>query len=493
MITFITSLYRSDEHIERYSGLITRFHDDLASKSIEIEIVIIANDPTEKENACLDDLSTDALNSEGKAWVRIIKVPRESLYASWNRGVREARGEIVGFWNVDDERYPEAIPASLEAFGKGAQLVYFPFIYKRYVHIAGIDMIAKVRKIDPPLFDQARFRNEMHAGPFFMFKRETVGTVGIFDESFKIAGDFDWLSRASQLIPFTKVDAVAGVFKNNGRTLSGSRNSLQQDENMRVTGQDLLSTTFNIPFMDALHHYEDPQGNIRLYHHLKARIALDFLKEHASKEKVFLDAGAGRGQYCFVAKDFYKTVYCFEYDESELAVAQKFINASHVMFNKADLTALPLKDKEADIIVCSEVLEHIKDNGKALKELYRVLKDDGFLLLSMPNRFSLFYQKVMMKNKKTWYPKPKEGASDPYFEARRHVEYPFWKIEKLARSAGFKVAKRQGANSFPLPDRLRKKIMRNPRHFHLYLKVEKVLSSLLPFCSSFYFITLKKS
>ena len=257
---------------------------------------------------------------------------------------------------------------------------------------------------------------------------------------------------------------------------------------------DILSRIFNYPFMDGLHSYADPAGNIRLYHYLKARRCINFLRQNASQEKVFLDAGAGRGQYCVAAKDIYKNVYCFEYDMKELAEAQKYLAASkNVTFKQADLTQIPLADKSVDIVVCSEVLEHIPRNDIAIEELYRVLKDDGKALISMPNRFSLFYQKVWMKNRKDWYPKPAAGTADPHFEQRRHLEYPFWKIKRLARPAGFKIAKRSGANCIPLPDRIRKTLMNKyPALFKLYIRTEKVLSSALPFCCSFYFITLTK-
>lgn len=42
------------------------------------------------------------------------------------------------------------------------------------------------------------------------------------------------------------------------------------------------------------------------------------------------------------------------------------------------------KDNFFDVVVCSHVLEHVKDDRKALKEINRVLKKDGFLFISVP-------------------------------------------------------------------------------------------------------------
>jgi SAM-dependent methyltransferase len=44
-----------------------------------------------------------------------------------------------------------------------------------------------------------------------------------------------------------------------------------------------------------------------------------------------------------------------------------------------------LMDKTYDTAICLEVLEHIKDPFKALKEIHRILKKDGYLIISVPH------------------------------------------------------------------------------------------------------------
>ena len=51
---------------------------------------------------------------------------------------------------------------------------------------------------------------------------------------------------------------------------------------------------------------------------------------------------------------------------------------------KADICDLPFLDNSYDFILCNHVLEHIIDDNKAMKELYRVLKKNGIGIFQVP-------------------------------------------------------------------------------------------------------------
>lgn len=51
---------------------------------------------------------------------------------------------------------------------------------------------------------------------------------------------------------------------------------------------------------------------------------------------------------------------------------------------KIDITDIPYPDASFDVVLCSHVLEHIPDDRKAMRELLRVLKPDGWALLQVP-------------------------------------------------------------------------------------------------------------
>lgn len=56
----------------------------------------------------------------------------------------------------------------------------------------------------------------------------------------------------------------------------------------------------------------------------------------------------------------------------------------HWAVGTADINHLPFADECFDLVICSEVLEHIPDHFQALDELVRVLKDGGGLVVSVP-------------------------------------------------------------------------------------------------------------
>jgi len=56
---------------------------------------------------------------------------------------------------------------------------------------------------------------------------------------------------------------------------------------------------------------------------------------------------------------------------------------------KADILDLPFENESFDIVFCNHVLEHIEDDQKAMSELYRVMRKDGWGIFQVPMKNSL--------------------------------------------------------------------------------------------------------
>lgn len=51
---------------------------------------------------------------------------------------------------------------------------------------------------------------------------------------------------------------------------------------------------------------------------------------------------------------------------------------------KIDIIAIPFEDETFDCVFCSHVLEHVPDDRKAMREIYRILKRGGWAILQVP-------------------------------------------------------------------------------------------------------------
>lgn len=77
-----------------------------------------------------------------------------------------------------------------------------------------------------------------------------------------------------------------------------------------------------------------------------------------------------------ILQDIFKGLPNLDYVSADIA--------SPLAMMKMDITDIPLDDDTFDVIICSHVLEHIPDDRKAMRELHRVLKRDGWAILQVP-------------------------------------------------------------------------------------------------------------
>jgi ubiquinone/menaquinone biosynthesis C-methylase UbiE len=99
-----------------------------------------------------------------------------------------------------------------------------------------------------------------------------------------------------------------------------------------------------------------------------------------------LDAGFGTGVYSFTLADRVRTIDAIDIDGKKVHYAKNMNNNlfGNIQFRTADLTDLPFADSSYDLIICSDVLEHIKEDELAFYHLGRVLKKGGTLLITVP-------------------------------------------------------------------------------------------------------------
>lgn len=117
---------------------------------------------------------------------------------------------------------------------------------------------------------------------------------------------------------------------------------------------------------------EDAEGKVTSY-----------LKD-ISANKIVLDAGCGTGKFLKVLEKNANKYIGMDISDRQLAKAKLKSQNVNSQFICGDLSRIPLKDKSIDLIICTWVLGTIIDIDErniVLNELYRVLKEDGMIVL----------------------------------------------------------------------------------------------------------------
>ncbi len=101
------------------------------------------------------------------------------------------------------------------------------------------------------------------------------------------------------------------------------------------------------------------------------------------KPKTILDAGCGEGFTLARLKNnrIGERLEGIEYSLEAISLGKKMYPS--ISIKQGDIYALPYNDNSFDLVICSEVLEHLEHPEKALTEVIRVSKK--YCLLSVPN------------------------------------------------------------------------------------------------------------
>ena len=102
----------------------------------------------------------------------------------------------------------------------------------------------------------------------------------------------------------------------------------------------------------------------------------------------FADIGGGYGRLASEYLKRAKTVYIFDYSETELKQAKETYGDA-IETRAGDIYELPFKDNELDGLMMVRVTHHLKYLDKAIGELYRVLKPGGAAVIEVANKRTL--------------------------------------------------------------------------------------------------------
>ncbi len=130
------------------------------------------------------------------------------------------------------------------------------------------------------------------------------------------------------------------------------------------------------------------------------RELIKILRPLLSKVKNVLDIGCGVGAVDFYLATKGKNVTGIEISKQAIELAKKntqmFNLDKKITFINATFPS-KISGNKYDLVIFSEVIEHLDDDKKALRDIRKVLKAGGFLVITTPSKNAPLYRMGMLK------------------------------------------------------------------------------------------------
>lgn len=132
------------------------------------------------------------------------------------------------------------------------------------------------------------------------------------------------------------------------------------------TGERLETFVFNENTIEHLHRYA---------------ITLPYIRG-----KDVLDIASGEGYGSNIMAQFAKNVIGVDIDEKSVLASKNKYTKKNLNFFVGSALSIPLESSSVDVVVSFETIEHLDQHEEMLHEIKRVLRKDGVLLMSSPDK-----------------------------------------------------------------------------------------------------------
>jgi ubiquinone/menaquinone biosynthesis C-methylase UbiE len=197
-----------------------------------------------------------------------------------------------------------------------------------------------------------------------------------------------------------------------------------------------------------------PYTVLRTWNKIKHNIRDMLEPEIKDKRKKyrFLDIGCERGFDVFsLAKNFsgYEIEFIgIDISSEKIEVANEKVKENgmtNCTFLQGNAEELEFPPDSFDIILCSEVMEHLYKPEKALKDMYKILKKGGYLILTTPNpdnKMGMFVPRSLKNRWGDWMGEKKAletKRDEPHAYVYHIGERSIKEWIKMCKSTGFEV------------------------------------------------------
>jgi glycosyltransferase len=190
------------------------------------------------------DNTLEIINSLPSRVYKTISEKDKGIYDALNKGIHSSSGDIIGFLHSDDIF---ASKSTIQNIASAFQNSEIEGVFGDLFFVNDEDRIVRTWKCKP--FKWKNIVNGwMPPHPTLFFKKEVYEKYGLFDSTFKIAGDYDFMLRVMKdnEINLVYLPEVITKMRIGGASTGGSKNIiLKMTEDVRA----LRNNGFNWPLL----------------------------------------------------------------------------------------------------------------------------------------------------------------------------------------------------------------------------------------------------
>jgi ubiquinone/menaquinone biosynthesis C-methylase UbiE len=139
---------------------------------------------------------------------------------------------------------------------------------------------------------------------------------------------------------------------------------------------------------ELLSYYENEAEEVPIFGSLREiSLAENIIRGLPKPFHNLIDIGCGEGYLLYRIQEKYpeKLLYGLDISNGRIATTKNYVPTSRLL--RGDVLSLPFPDKSFDIVVCSELLEHMVEYKKVVDELIRISKRT--IIITVPNELKL--------------------------------------------------------------------------------------------------------
>ena len=188
-----------------------------------------------------------------------------------------------------------------------------------------------------------------------------------------------------------------------------------------------------------------------------------------------LDYGCGWGIFSEMLADKGCRVDAIDLDQYSIEIAKEFVKENNLLEFK-QISINSVEDEKYDYVISSQVIEHTHNPGNYLMECNRVLKKDGYLVISLPNVITpnKILTQLIDWNKKI----PRYFRNHEYLKIHDHIQaWDSFSFMRLLNSMGFEFVSIDFIEGLPFPKTKYFRLFEIPRinnfSYTMVFKVQK--------------------